>query len=337
MDFELLKTLCRKKGVSGDEKEISLFIREIMEPLCNRIEIKENNTVVCFKKGKGNKTLAFDAHTDTVGLIVKRKYENGFLGFDTVGGIDSRNLPALEVKIGETKGIVTSKPPHLMKPEDKNKAVKVSDMFIDTGDFSEGIKTGDTVVYDSELVRLNGFVSGAYLDDRSCVYAIYELFKALKGKECDINLLAVFSSGEEMGFKGANSLDISPDALIALDVTFGQTKHEKGDMAFPLSKGCAVGTGPNINPVIYKKITGILNSRNINYQIEVLEDSSGTNAWSYQVKGSSIPTGLISVPIRYMHTPNELMCIEDLDSLCEILVMIAENFKEGDFPSLREI
>ena len=333
MDFELLKDLCSKKGVSGDEKEIAQFVAEVIKPYADTVEISPLNNVFAFKKGASDKTLILDAHLDTIGLIVKEKLERGFLSFDTVGGVASNILPASEVLIGDTLGIISSKPPHLMSEEERGKAFSVKNMYIDTGDMSENIKIGDTVRFSNLPEIMGNCVSGSYLDNRAGVCALIEVFREVKN--LPFNLALNFTAGEEMGFKGAKAFKKEPDMIITVDVTHGETLDEKRDMVFKCGKGTAIAVGPNIHPFVFEKLKETCVKNNLDYQLEVLEDSTGTNAWAYQVTGNSVPCGLLSFPLKYMHTPVETMNIYDYYNLKEILKAFILGLDE--FPENEEV
>ena len=330
MDFNLLKELCSKKGVSGDEKEIAEFTAVLLEPYADYVKISPLNNVYAFKKGKSDKTLVLDAHIDTVGLIVKEKLERGF---DTIGGVAGNILPASEVLIGDTLGIISSKPPHLMSEEERKKAFEIKNMYIDTGDMSENIKAGDTVRFSNIPEIIGDCVSGSYLDDRAGVCLLIELFRELEN--LPFNLALNLTAGEEMGFKGAKVFKEKADMLIAVDVTHGETPDEKRDMVFKCGKGTAIGIGPNIHPFVFEKLKETCIKNGLDYQIEVLEDSTGTNAWAYQVLDGSIPCGLLSFPLKYMHTPVETMAVSDYDNLKEILKAFILSLEE--FPKNEEV
>ena len=333
MDFNLLKELCSKKGVSGDEKEIAEFTAVLLEPYADYVKISPLNNVYAFKKGKSDKTLVLDAHIDTVGLIVKEKLERGFLSFDTIGGVAGNILPASEVLIGDTLGNISSKPPHLMSEEERKKAFEIKNMYIDTGDMSENIKAGDTVRFSNIPEIIGDCVSGSYLDDRAGVCLLIELFRELEN--LPFNLALNLTAGEEMGFKGAKVFKEKADMLIAVDVTHGETPDEKRDMVFKCGKGTAIGIGPNIHPFVFEKLKETCIKNGLDYQIEVLEDSTGTNAWAYQVLDGSIPCGLLSFPLKYMHTPVETMAVSDYDNLKEILKAFILSLEE--FPKNEEV
>ena len=214
---------------------------------------------------------------------------------------------------------MATKPPHLKTKEDEEKQVKIEDIFVDTAGVNCGISVGDRISYKPQFDRLLDMVSATYLDNRISCALITELFLKLKDSSFPFDIIAVFSTGEELGLKGAKVADIEADMALILDVTFAKTCDEKSDEALLCGGGVAIGVGPNN----HKKISGGLEKcaieNGIKYQTEVLEGCSGTNAWTYQVKGVGIPCGMLSIPIKYMHTPAETVAISDFDETFKLL------------------
>lgn len=333
MNFELVKELCTAFGASGRERAVHSLIKSRMEEFCKEITCDKYGNLFCKRTNNENlKTVVLDAHTDTVGLVVKEICQNGFLKFSALGGIDARILSACEVIVHGKKdvlGVIASKPPHLMSEEDKKSNVKTENLFVDTGleNAEEIISVGDIVTYRQTLNKMGKSISGTYLDDRACCSAIIEVFERLKDADLPFNLVASFSVQEELGLTGAKYQDLNPDMIIALDVTFGKTPDESRDLAFDCGKGCAIGFGPSLDRNLYEIIKTTAEKNNISCQTEVLEGSSGTNAWGYQIGKKPAVCGLISLPIRFMHTPVETACISDYDSLVELT---AESLKSLD-------
>lgn len=322
MDLKLLEELCCASGVSGEEISIRNLLAEKMKDFSPWIDSAGN--LICIKKSKVKDApcLMLDAHMDSIGLCVKEISDNGFLKFSAVGGVDERILPATEVLVhgkNDVFGVVSTKPPHL-KGENDDHAVVIENLFIDTGDNSDGISVGDRISYAPKFKKLLNSVSGTYLDNRVGCLAIIEVFMALKDKELPFDLKAVFSVGEEMGMKGAKFLKQVADMGIVLDVTFGKTPDETSDEALKIGGGAAIGVGPNVNKKISNDLLSLAENNNINCQVEVLEGCSGTNAWMYQVKGLGIPVGMVSFPIKYMHTPVETMKTDDYEDCVKLLV-----------------
>ena len=322
MDLGLLKELCFASGVSGAESSARELIAEKMQ----KFEPFTDGTgnVICIKKSKDKNapTLLIDAHIDSVGLCVSKVCERGFLKVCAVGGVDQRILPASMVVVHgkqDVLGVISTKPPHLMSKKDEEETVTTENLFIDTGDNAEGISVGDRISYMPKFTELLNGVSATYLDNRLGCLAIIELFYALKDVDLPFNLKAVFSSGEEMGMKGAKFSQEPCDMGIVLDVTFAKTPDETSDEAMNVNGGTAIGVGPNLNKKISDGMKNFACKNNIRHQIEVLEGCSGTNAWVYQVSGFGMPVGMISFPIKYMHTPVETVDFNDYESSFELL------------------
>ena len=278
---------------------------------------------------------------DNVGLCVKEVCEKGFLKFSCVGGVDERLLPAAKVLVhGKNKdvfGVIATKPPHLMKKEDKTAPVKSENMFVDTGDNAEGIEVGTRISYLPKVTELLNSVSATYLDNRLGCMAIIELFCAIKNEKLPFNLKAVFSVGEEIGLKGSKYGEFDADMALVLDVTFGKTPDEESDEALTVGGGCAIGIGPNMHKEISSMLEETAKKEQIPYQTEVLEGSSGTNAWMYQVYKTGIPCGLLSVPIKYMHTPVETVRNSDYISNKELLVSFVKALSAEKIREISEV
>lgn len=319
-----MKNLCLAYGASGREDSVRELIKNKMEDFCEEIVTDKYGNLFCKRtNNKSYKNVVIDAHTDTVGLVVKEVCENGFLKFSALGGVDARVLPGAEVTVhSETDilGVIASKPPHLMSEEDKKNSVKIENMFIDTGleNAKDLISPGDIVTYRQRLEKMGSSISGTYLDDRACCSAIIEVFERLKDCTLPFNLIASFSVQEELGLVGAKWQQLSPDVVIALDVTHGQTPDESRDLAFQCGGGTAIGFGPSLNKDLYEIIKNCAEQNDILYQTEVLEGSSGTNAWGYQINPNPAVCITLSLPLKFMHTPVETASISDYDNLVDL-------------------
>ena len=329
MNFNLLKKLCETQGVSGNETLCRNLIKEIMTPLCDEIEDKAPGNLYCvkFAEDKNAPTVVLDAHMDSVGFMVKEIKEKGVVKFDTIGGIDKRVLPASEVTLygkKEIGGVISSIPPHLMKS-----GVNVDKMVIDTGYINGGLEeilsVGDYVSYKQQLDIMGSCVTGTYLDNRAGVCVITEIFGYFKDEKLPFNLVGAFTVQEELGLKGAKLFDREASLAVVIDVTHGQTPDEKGNEVYECGKGTAIAYGPNVHTTYFDMAVNCAKNKNLDYQIEVLEGNSGTNAWAYQVNGLSVPSVIFSFPLKFMHTPVETMRISDYDNLKDILTAFLES------------
>ena len=325
MDFNLLKKLCTSCGVSGDESGCKNLIKDIMKTLCDEIEDIKGSNLYCIKYAKKDNapTVVIDAHMDSVGFMVKEINEKGTVKFDTIGGIDKRVLPSLEVILHgkeKIKGVISSIPPHLMED---GKEIKLDNMVIDTGYIKGGLENilsvGDRITYAPAIDIMGSCITGTYLDNRAGVAVIIETFEKLKGKELPFNLVAAFTVQEEIGLKGAKLFDKEAQLVIVVDVTHGQTPDEKGNEVYECGKGTAIAYGPNVHSSYFDMAVNCAEKNKLEYQVEVLEGNSGTNAWAYQVNGLSVPSLIFSFPLKFMHTPVETMRISDYDNLKELL------------------
>ncbi len=340
MNFELVKNLCLSFGASGRENNVQNLIKSKMEEFCEEIVTDKFGNLFCKRTADPNlKNVVLDAHADTVGLVVKEIFENGFLKFSALGGIDARVLPASEVIVHGKKdilGVIASKPPHLMSEEDKKSNMKIENMFIDTGleNAEDFVSVGDIVTYRQTLNKMGNSISGTYLDDRACCGAVIEIFENLKNENLPFNLIGAFSVQEELGLGGAKYQNLNPDVVIALDVTFGKTPDESRDLVFKCGDGSAIGFGPSLNKNLYEIMKNTAEKNNIPYQTEILEGSSGTNAWAYQINEKPAVCGLLSLPLKFMHTPVETASIKDYDNLVDLTTLVLKSTTKDQLENL---
>ncbi len=332
--IETLIDLTKQTGISGFEKEFAETVCEKLKKYCDDIKITKTGNVVGEIKSKieNAPTIMLEAHLDRIGLIVKSVDENGFVGFDTLGGVDERILPAAEVYIlGKDKvfGIVGAKPPHLMSKQEVDEGLKIKDMLIDTGlsgdDLKELVSVGDPILLRSEFVELSeNRVSSAALDNRAGMTVVFDCLEKIKDKDLFCNLQIAFAKGEELGLQGANTIigENKPDLAVVLDVTYGRTPDASENGTFPLGCGAVICRGPNLHYEMTKKVIEVAKTKGIPYEIEVASGSSGTNAWAIQVSGGGVPCILISIPLRYMHTTVETVDMRDIENVSKLLVEI---------------
>lgn len=277
-------------------------------------------------KGESDYTLLLDAHIDEVGFIVTHISKNGFLTVQKCGGIDVRHLPSKAVTIhGKEKitGVFSSVPPHLSKGDEVPE--NITDYKIDTllgKKAKELVSVGDFVTYKIKAAELsNGCVTGKSFDDRAGVCVLLELAKRLSGKKLPITVKFLLSDAEELGLRGATTsvFTASPDEAVAIDVSFGNgpdiSVYESGN----LNGGAMLGISPVLNRKVSDKLLYIAKKNNIKYQTEVMGGKTSTNADVISVSKGGVKTGLISIPLRNMHTDCEVLSLSDIESVCDIL------------------
>ena len=337
---KLISLLSDMRGISGYEYRINEKIKEMIAPYCDDVRIDALGSVIAFKKGKkSNTSIMLEAHCDEIGLMISDIDERGFLSFVNVGGVDQRILPSAEVIIHgkkDIKGVIGAKPPHVLSADEAEKSIKIKDMAIDTGldaeEVKENVSIGDSVTFSQSAGKLlNETYSGKTLDDRAGVAAVIEVFKRVK--EIDADLYASISVQEEVGLRGAKAtaFEINPDMAIAIDVCHAQTPDNSKN-AFEAGSGTVITIGPNIHPKISDKLFEIAKKYEIKTNTDVDSGDTGTDAWAIQIARCGIPTGLLSIPLKYMHTSVETMDMKDFEAtvtLLERVVKESDEFGEG--------
>jgi tetrahedral aminopeptidase len=341
-DTEFLKRLCTTHAPSGREHWIYPVVKEAFEPF-GETSLGKLNNIYVHKKGKGKESIMLMAHADEVFLMVTELCENGFLKFKS-NGIDAKTLVSQEVYVhGKERvlGIIGIKPPHLMNEEDRRKAITAEDLLIDTGLSKEKLQSliniGDYVTLKRNFYELlNNNVTCKSIDDRAGIAAMYACAKELENINHDLDIYFVSSCQEEVGHRGARvgSFEVRPTMAIAIDVTFDSGPMGAIERDNRLGSGPVVCIGPNIHPKLRQKLMDIGKEYNIPYQVEVEPGSTGTDAWDIQIIGEGIPTLLISIPIKYMHTSVEMVNMEDIKNTGRIMAKLVEKLKSEEVEEL---
>ena len=327
---DMIIDLCGLSAPSGFEDKVFARAKELLAPYVDEIKTDALGNLLAVKKcgREGAKKLLFDAHMDEVGLIVTG-VEKGFLRFSKIGGVDPRMLPAREIKVLTDPpifGVIDTLPPHALSDEDMDKTIELEKLFIDIGMCDEEAKKrvppGTYAVYAGGVDELSeNVLCGKSLDDRSCVAVIIKTMEALSEKTPNVDIYCMFSTQEELGCRGAGpgAFGINPDYAIALDVTFASTPDSKKSEVLEMRKGSAIGVGPSMNRNITNALIKTAEENELPYQLEIMGGSSGTNGWVIQVCGEGITTAVVSLPIRYMHSPVETLDISDAEAIVSLL------------------
>ena len=283
-------------------------------------------TVIGKLKGKSDYTIMLDAHIDEVGFIVTDVDENGFITAAKCGGIDLRTLPARPVTVHGKKDIAAvfcSTPPHLSKGDEVFD--DISKLKLDTGlgeKAQDIVSVGDYITYRTKASSLFGSrVTGKSFDDRAGVVCLLELAERLSKKQLPCNVVFSICDGEELGLRGAktSAFRIQPDEAVAIDVSFGDGPDISPDDCGKLSLGAMVGVSPVLDRRISDRLTDIAKTEGIPYQTEVMGGRTSTDGDVISVTANGVRTGLLSIPLRNMHTDVEVIDTEDIKSVCDIL------------------
>ncbi len=345
----ILKQLSEAAGVTGYEKDVRDLVIEILEPLVDDIRTDTLGNVVALKRGTNSASgsIMLAAHIDEIGLIVT-KLDESFLRSTQVGGIDERVLLGQEVLVHGREplpGVIASRPPHVSSASERRKSVAMDELLIDVGlsasELAEMVQVGDMITIKRDMIELqNNCVAGKAMDDRACVVAIIAALNALYNVEHEWDVYAVATVQEEIGVRGAttSTYNINPHIGIALDVTHAKqySTNSTSDPGLPhLGKGSVIAFGPNIHPKLFDKLVKVAEKNEIPYQIEPDPGPTGTDARAIQVTRSGIPTALLSLPLRYMHTAVETISLKDIERTARLLASFITELDTNSMDTLR--
>ncbi|MDD4354214.1 MAG: M42 family metallopeptidase [Candidatus Nanoarchaeia archaeon] len=339
---DLLKKLSEAHGASGYEENIAKIMVEELSKYSESVEIDKIGNVIA-RKGSGDPKIMLAAHMDEIGFVVQHIDAKGFIWFILIGGFYDPTIFNARVLIhtskGDVCGVVGSKPPHLMEEEEKTKPVKWKELFIDVGANSKldaenlGISVGDSITFDQEFRMLDrDTVTGKSMDNRVGCLMLIEVMKRINNPKCSV--YAVATVQEEVGLKGARvaAAKIKPDYGVVLDVSFGdQPGVKEREITTALGKGPIItyieanGRGLMADPKMCKKIIDIAKANNIPYQAEVTYGGM-TDAAIMYITGEGIPCISLGIPTRYIHSPVEVLDIDDVKAGIFLLIKFLESF-----------
>jgi endoglucanase len=343
---ELLRNLITAPGPSGHESDPARVWREWCRGFAD--EVGGDNVGSSFARVKGTAggpTLAIIGHIDEIGLHVSHIDDDGYLRFGEVGGWDALVLVGQRVRVatrrGQIIGVIGRKPIHLIRGPDREKGVAIKDLHIDIGardgdEARELVRIGDVAVIDAEPVELpNGRVVSRSLDNRIGCYVAAEAARQVHadgGAPGDVLALAVVQ--EETSFAGArtSAFGLEPDVAIVVDVTHAtdQPGVELGPITrHKLGSGAVVARGTSLHPLVSELLHDIAEEHEMSFTVESLGRGTGTDADAVHSSRTGVPTGLVSVPLRYMHSPVELVSISDIEVAAELIAAFARRLEPG--------
>jgi endoglucanase len=331
---ENLEKLSNACGVTGREEEVRNLMIKLLKPYADKIVVDKLENVIAIKKGKkGAPRVMLAAHMDDVGLMVKLISKEGFLQFAKMGGIDDRILLAQKVIVytekGVLPGIIGSKPPHIQKEEERKKIMTYDELFIDIGAESRedaakmGVKVGDAVGFDVKYAEIGKDVAiGKAFDDRIGCAVMVETLKRLEKTECTI--CAVGTVQEEVGLRGAATaaFGVDPDVAIALDVTVAGDVPgvREFDTTVKMGKGptlTVTDSGLITHPKVLRLLFDVAEENKIAYQLETGLMGS-TDAARISLTRQGVPSGTVSIPARYIHSPVGLLSLKDAENSAKL-------------------
>jgi putative aminopeptidase FrvX len=354
-----LKELLSASGLSGYESPAARIIADTWKPLVDELSFSKLGSLHGLKRAslplpttgadqKMRPSVMVATHMDSIGLMVTT-ITDGFLHVAPVGGVDVRILPGTPVNIfasgknatgagasgrsgrdtGEAvplPGVVVLPAAHLLPEAEREGPVPLAHLLVDTGlqprQVSEWVRPGDLVSFAQAPMELSGeALAGHSLDNRASVAALTVCLQELQNRPHSWDVWAVASSQEEVGAKGAegSAFELRPSIALVVDVTFAKGPGASDWSTFPLGKGPTIVMGPNIHPALYKAMQELADKREIPHGLEYTPRHSGTDGVATQVVAEGIPTLVVGIPLRYMHTPVEMVALKDIQRAGRLL------------------
>jgi putative aminopeptidase FrvX len=346
--LEFLKRLLDTPGPSGYEAAAARVWREEAERFAHRVwgDVSGNSIAVINEGARPRIMLA--GHIDEIGVMVTHIDEDGFVYFEGVGGWDSQVLVGQRIRLltrgGDVLGVIGKKPIHLMKGEDKDKVSKIEDLWIDIGASNRdaatacGLRVGDAGVIDARLLVLgDGLIASRSIDNRIGAFIVLEALKLLSRVEGGPMVAAVATAQEEIGYTGGgartSAYALDPQIAIGVDVTFasdapGIEKKEVGEHT--LGSGPVITRGSAAHPVLVDRLVTVAEEKQVPYTLTAAPRFTATDADAIYLSRAGVATAVISVPNRYMHSPNELVALADLTAAARLIAEFCQTVSESD-------
>ena len=343
---QFLFDLLQSASPSGFEEPAARIWRAAAETFADEVSVDSNGNSVARLRGSGPKVV-IEGHIDEIGLMITYVDDDGFVWFNPIGGWDDQILTGQRVRImgstGPVPGVVGRRPAHLLSVEDRGKASKIKELWIDIGAKSgaearERVTIGDPIVIEQPIVDLgNNRIAGRGVDNRMGAWVALETLRTLSSNRPAADVYAIAAVQEEITFLGArtSAFALAPDVAIALDVTHA-TDHpdsdKRGQGDIRVGGGPVLSRGSAVNPLVFQKLAEVARANNIAFAVDATPRSTGTDADAIAPARGGVPTGVVSVPNRYMHSPNEVISLDDLDAAVRLIALfVGELGSTADF------
>jgi len=336
--YGFLKRLLDTPAPSGFETAAARLWRAEAETFAERVDADVSGNSLAVVGAGGTPRIMLAGHIDEIGVMVTHVDEEGFLYIEGIGGWDPQVLVGQRIRFltrkGDVVGVIGKKPIHLMKADEKEKAVKVTDLWVDIGVSSlagateRGIRVGDAGVVDCQMVDLgNRLIASRAVDNRIGAYVVLEVIRELaKGPKPAAEVIAVATTQEEIGFHGggarSSAYHVDPQVALVVDLTFstdapGIEKKQVGD--HKLGSGPVLGRGSAAHVGVFELLAEVAEREGIPYTIQASPKFTSTDADAIYLQRGGVATGVISLPNRYMHSPNEIISLDDLDHTVRLM------------------
>jgi putative aminopeptidase FrvX len=343
-----LKELLEARSPSGYEAEAQAVVDAYVAPTADEYRKDAvGNRLARLNGVQDGPVLMMTGHMDELGLLITYVDKNGYLYFETIGGIDLSTVSGRRVDIltrnGIVKGVTGRRAIHLLDAEERKKVPQKHNLWIDIGAKDKAsalarVRIGDVGVYNQAYEPLTGSIGIARaFDNKAGCYAVCEAFRRLAGDRdaLQATVVSVATSQEEIGCRGARAVagGIKADFAIAVDVGHATDHPECDNRRFgeiKLGAGPIITRGPNANPVLFDRLVALAEESGIPFQIEADPRPTGTDGRELQMGPGGVPTGIVSIPLRYMHTPSEIVDLQDVENTVCLLMAFARSLKVGD-------
>jgi endoglucanase len=335
--------LCAASGVCGFEAAAAAVAVRSFAPYADEVHGDAMGNVIAVKRAQRGDCPAprvlLAGHLDEIGLMVTA-VDKGFLRFTSVGGFDERVLPGQEVLVHARRplpGVIGFRPPHVIPPDARDNATSMTDLFVDVGltqeDVAALVSVGDVMTLARDLTPLrNGRLAAKAMDDRSAVAVLAETLRMLANTRTAVDVYAVATVQEEAGdYLGARSsgASIRPDIAVAIDVTHADLPDGPDLPVVLLGKGPGIGLGPNLHPLVYERLVATAQELEIPWQADPCPGWTGTDAWVLQTMRDGVPTALLDIPLRYMHSSVEMLEAKDVTRTARLLAEFISGLDAG--------
>ena len=335
-----LKSLISLPGISGYETPIREQIQAAWQPLVDEVSVSRLGSLHALKRGSGpepRRSLLIATHMDAIGLMVTG-ISDGFLHLTEIGGLDPRVLPGQIVTVHgrrDLPGLVVQPPAHLLPPDNRSGTVQLENLLVDTGlepgEVARLVRVGDLVSFAQPPLEMGAdILAGHSLDNRASVAALTACLEELQGRGVQWDIWAVATAQEEVTLGGAytSAFQIRPDVAVVMDVTWASSPGSPNHKTHPMGKGPTLGYGPNIHPALYKTFKDLAEKLEIPHRVEAMALHSGSDAIATQVTAEGIPSMVLYIPLRYMHTPVEVISMKDIHRAGRLVAEFAASLDE---------
>lgn len=347
--FEFLKKLLNTPGPSGFETAAARLWRDEASRFADTVDSDVTGNSVATLNADAAPRVMLAGHIDEIGVMVTHIDDDGYIYFDGIGGWDSQVLVGQRIRLltrsGDIVGVIGKKPIHLMKHEERDKVSKISDLWIDIGARKKeeakerGVRVGDPGVVDMAVIDFgNGLIASRSIDNRIGAFVVLEAVRLMAKDRPKCFVAAVATTQEEIGFytgggASTSAFRIEPDVALVVDVTFsadapGIDKKEVGD--HKLGGGVVLSRGSASHPLVFERLASIAERENIPYTITAAPKWTSTDADGIFLSRAGVATAVLSVPNRYMHSPNEIVDIKDVEAAARLIAAFCRDLKDDD-------